>query len=288
MLVSYVSQMDTKVASYRYRMLIPGAELEKLGHEVFVGPLPWHEADLVVFAKDFNPNEIAMAKIAKSRGAKVVYDLCNWVENEHYRLMCEIADDLVTTCDPLAEIIREKTGKRPWVIDDPYEFPAREPHFKADPLRLLWYGHKSNLQSFSDLVPSLRGLDAEVEVISNRAAPMITQWSPSAVKDGLARADIVMITTSHGDINSANRITEAANGGCFVVAQPLTSYKPYADSMWLGDIRDGIDWAVAHKDEINDRIKAAQIVAARDFSPSLIAEKWEQVFKYRPLITGTN
>ena len=64
----------------------------------------------------------------------------------------------VTTSTPaLAEVLRTMDARDIRVITDPYEGPRGEPAWrpKADRLKVLWFGHLSNLDTTDGLVEEL-------------------------------------------------------------------------------------------------------------------------------------
>ena len=50
--------------------------------------------------------------------------------------------------------------------------------------------------------------------------------------------------------------------------------------MWIGeDMKEGIEWALAHRDEIPERIAAAQKYISQYYSPEVIGQQWEKIFE---------
>ncbi len=172
-------QVDSDMASARYRVIIPAMQLDALGHAVMIDTIPADpaltmdpaalDADVVVFSKSFNVNNEALAMGLRQRGIRVVFDLCdNLFEHvihgtkyrEHAINMCRIADVIVTSTTHLAELVRKQCGLLAEVITDPLEGPHGQAHFmpKFPRAKLLWFGHQSNWSSLASVLPSLAEL----------------------------------------------------------------------------------------------------------------------------------
>lgn len=172
-------KIDSDLASARYRVIIPGTQLARRGHQVGIGTIPVDPravvdpetvtADAVVFSKSVNPNNEKLASSLRERGACVVLDLCdNYFEHaghgaqfrDHNIAMCKLATRVVTSTPTLAAAIREHTGIEATIITDPVEGTrcdaAFEPRFPR--VKLLWFGHQSNWPSLAETLPSLAAL----------------------------------------------------------------------------------------------------------------------------------
>jgi glycosyltransferase involved in cell wall biosynthesis len=85
-------------------------------------------------------------------------------------------------------------------------------------------------------------------------------------------AGLVIIPTGRRQTKSANRAVEAIRRGLFVVAEPLPAYSDLG--IWIGDIAQGIEWALSHKEEAMERVRISQEYVEKTFSPRRIAEQW--------------
>lgn len=148
---------DRKIASLRYRVEAPVRALQARGHQVEIFD-PRHERryDCVVFAKAYKAEDRALAAAVRSRGGRVVFDLCdNHFHNPDdlpkYRQaredlldMLSVSQAIVCATPTLATAVREEApwAAEPFVIGDPVErlptAAASLPPF--DGLRLLWFG----------------------------------------------------------------------------------------------------------------------------------------------------
>src|SRR5688572_30304824 len=107
----------SQLASARYRVLMPAAQLDRLGHAVQVatlppGPVPpgfmQVPCDVLVFSKSFRPEHESLLDAMRARGVKIVADYCddhfNDPEIGPWQLkLARGADQLVTATAAMAE-----------------------------------------------------------------------------------------------------------------------------------------------------------------------------------------
>lgn len=246
------------LASSRYRALIPAAQLKTLGiHEghdwLVIGKHGW----------DWDKQTL---------GYKLVcFDVCDdhfdGPDGDHYKLGIRRAD--LVTCNSLemARVIRDRTGRTAVVIPDPYEQPQRPPKIHE---RLLWFGHQSNLV---DLLPWIEDLK-NLEIVSGGRVNGVTTWSPEAMERAFERAGLVVIPTGKSMAKSGNRAIESIRRGLFVVAGYLPAYSDLG--IYIGNIADGVEWALNNKDEVVNRIVCAQHYVQKEYSPARIGKLWKQ------------
>lgn len=176
-------------------------------------------------------------------------------------------------------------------------------------LRLLWFGHESNWESLAALLPRLRPLTArhpiEVHVVTSCRPEIaslcervnrdnspsmrvrLSAWSTGKVWDSLKECDIVVLPSRVDDpakaVKSANRLIEGLRAGRFVCANPVPSYQEFSRYAWIGeDITAGIEWALSHRQEVMERLKAGQEHLSRHCSPEAIARLWEAALADQP------
>lgn len=263
MKVSFLT-FGPEIASSRYRQLIPSAQLQSLGVEVGPG------GDILVCAKHGWPLNLIEGY------EKVVFDVCDdhfkTSDDSFYHAMIGRADRTVCNSAAMQWKIWKETGKTAHIIPDPYEMAEREPSFGDG---LLWFGHESNLGDLYREVPNLKGY--KLAVVSKAVVPGITPWSPQTCQDALDNCAVVILPTGRSPCKSANRMIEAIRRGKFVVANPLPAYAEFEPFMWIGDIREGVDWAIENEGEILDRVKAAQDYVRDKYSPETIGKMWHEL-----------
>ena len=244
------------LASSRYRAMIPAQQLHKLGVD--------EGKDWLVIGKhgwDWEQETAGYGRIC--------FDICDdhfgtkW--EPHYRLGIESANIVTCNSGEMARVIEAQTGKTAIIIPDPYEQPERQARIND---KLLWFGHQSNLQ---DIVPWLEKLP-NLEVISGAKINGITQWSPEVMDRAFDRCGLVVIPTGKSLAKSGNRAIESLRRGLFVVAGYLPSYADLG--IYIGDIGDGVKWALSHKEEVLYRTIRAQEYIRAEYSPERIAQLW--------------
>jgi len=329
--------LTSDLASVRYRITLPAAVLERGGWHSRVTHLGPHanrqtllarfgDADAVVFGKligtgpDFAADSQRMLDLAAElsrRGTRVLADFSDdhFVHPQFgpfFNSLVQLADCAVAPTPGLAELLQEAGARRVAVVTDPVEGMRGEPAVRdvgsrpvsaSAPLRILWFGHPTNLDTLRFLLPSLENLardapltltlvtapDAGAERLvaqiteawqSMSGAARFVRWSPDAVFDGLRETDLVVIPSNPHDprrsVKSPNRFTESVWAGRFVAANPLPAYEKLSEAGWVGeDLAEGIRWYLAHPGDALARIRVGQALIEREYSPDAIAEAWK-------------
>ena len=256
--ISFIHSGDETAASYRYRAATPAKWLG--------GSLNDLTADTLVFAKP-QANELMDMARAKARGAWVVVDFCDdhfdWV---HYADALRLADAVTCPTQAMAARIKE-LGKDAVVVPDGYESQQFTPHCNGT--NLLWFGHAVNKHSLERIMPDLEGY--QLRVVSNFGGTI--PWSPEVMDVEFARADIVVLPATD-EKKSSNRTLEAIRRGCFVVAEPHPAIN-HIPGIWLGNIKEGIEWARQNRQEANQRTGTAQRFVATAYSRQTLAPVWK-------------
>lgn len=220
-----------------------------------------------------------LKEVARLKG-KLLWDVCDdhfdsvWAE--YYKALPKMVHAVTCTTEYLKDRILAETGVTATVISDPLEFERREPLISG-PKKLFWYGHSSNLKPLFDL--DLK--DYDVLMVSNLKEPWCIEWSEEAMKQGYSWCDCVILPVKSAGgadwrAKSPNRMTEAINAGRFVVAADMPGYRPYG--MWLGDIREGLEWVRSNPSEALERLKTAQSLVTKLHDQKVIASQWKQLF----------
>lgn len=266
--ISFIHKGGPGLASYRYRAEIPAGELENASLNDLT-------ADVLIFAKPAF-EELAEVRQARALGKRVIVDFCDdhFDKLPHYAEMARLADAVACPTAVMAEIIKQKTGKEAHVIPDPFEYPEVAPHCNG--AKLLWFGHGLNLPSLGRVMPDLQTY--ALRVVSN--IPGTIQWSKETMLREFLDADIVIIPAT-ATYKSANRAIEAIRQGCFVAAEPHPSLENIP-GIWIGDIKEGIEWSIQNQEEANRWICEAQLFVEERYSPRTLAYAW------RTIILGQN
>jgi glycosyltransferase involved in cell wall biosynthesis len=324
------AEWDCPLASVRYRVLAPARWLVNEGHVcnwLLLSELERTDpesrqrvsallgADVVVISKVLAGGSVAALERAASAGAQVVVDLCD----DHfdtpelsatYFELCNQADMLTASTTTMAEVIRDRTGRKAAIIDDPFEGPLGHPHFcprvLSNEVRLAWFGHPVNFDTILAMLPGLKSLSRELPLelhvvtdlnaakqspllaelqraVDQRLQLRLTPWSLQATWQALAQCDLVVIPSLPSAkklVKSPNRVVEGIRSGRLVLAYPLPAHQELAPGLWLGDdMAAGIRAALADPRAALETIIAGQSIIARRFSPQRIAQRWEAVLE---------
>ena len=250
-MIGYCVPVLPQLASYRLRVDIPSKHLG-MPHRIGVG-------DVSFFFKSGNPT------LARRLGP-VVYDVVNaHFHDPDYRAMCEIAEVVTCSSTAMVGIIKEATGRDAVVIPDPYENKECPP--AVDGGRVLWFGHQANIASLKPYADLNVGVcTADAWTLENEAA-------------ALASAGVVLLTGSNPGASS-NRPVKAIRAGRFVVVPEdcPESWRELSEYLWIGDVREGVKWAFANREEACSKVLAGQTYIKSRFSPQLIGSQWADLF----------
>ncbi|WP_372786476.1 hypothetical protein [Phenylobacterium sp.] len=313
--------ITSNLASLRYRVLSPIRELDpaRYSHQLTAVSETTPEnlkdkalqADIVVFSKSFLPSNEALAERAKSLGGRVIFDVCDDHYRHpsfgpHYQRMSALADQMVCSTAEMAKVARAYSSGEPVVIADPYEGPSGTPAFSPEePLRLLWFGHPSNLDSLEAALGDLIGYASSQPIaltVLTQLTDAITDgcrqvsarhvgrfvmsarpWSLDAQWRELAACDAVIIPTlnaSEKRVKSANRMVEALWAGRPVVAQPLPAYLDF--ERWAPThptLSEGCRWLAANLKDVPGLISQAKSYIEERHAPAALAREWARVLE---------
>lgn len=268
MKVGYCVPITPHMASYRLRVAIPAP---LLGCEYEIGCM----GSPTFFYKHFE-GDLDLARSSGPFVFDVVNDHFMGKFADHYQTMCGWAAQVTCSSAAMADTIMKRTGMDAIVIDDPWENEERPAKCKGR--EVLWFGHAANLPSLFAAADKLANMPVVLVVCTNGGHANTLLWSPESERRSLERAAVVLMTGNNPGASS-NRIVKALRAGRFVVTRGGTpawdEFKPY---VWIGDVREGIEWAFANREEACAKIKAGQEYVRERNSPTLIARKWMEVF----------
>ena len=249
----------------------------------------------------------------KAAGGHVVADVCDYPFAKKSKTVVDFYEQVLPLCDAvtvnsvrMAEMMAPHVPRPPQVIEDAILDAPCPPRFAPDAtLKLLWFGHQSNLRYLEPVIDALTaysarqrcrlvvvtapgfGVEQAARQINARHAPRFEvrfkPWSAEATRVALAHCDLVLIPGDpHDPLKagvSSNRLAEALQAGRLPVASPMASYRSFSDAAWLGDdLIAGIGWAVAHPDEVLARIRCGQSRVADTLSADVVGRQWCSLF----------
>jgi hypothetical protein len=257
-------------------------------------PRRWCEALLrrrriLVFQKVESSRAVRLARLARRAGTKVVVAQSDPRESPLYPL----ADALVVSSRELGRVLGTRCAAPIEVIEDCLEYPREvgvEPSSRREGMRLLWVGHRFNYPALEPLRELLARPElADIELITISDHPEASRpWSPETVLEAMHAADVAVVPsdeTPAARAKSNNRLTLFMGVGLPVVATPLPSYREAAThgkDAYLA--REPEAWAQALRELRDPAIRRRVGEAAREtawsrFAPSLVADRWEALFR---------
>jgi len=260
MKVGYCVPLLPVLASYRLRVALPSPHL---GMPYVLGDA----ADVTFFYKQGDHNR------AQRLDCPVVFDVVNdhftGSHSTHYRGMCAVADVVTCASPGMAGIVREHTGRDAVVIDDPYE--DEEEEVRCDGSRVLWFGHSANIKSLAPYTDT-----AGLVVCCN--IPGVIPWTRSNERQCLREAAVVLLTGSNVGASS-NRVVKALRAGRLVVTPGgIPAWDEFAEWIWVGDVREGIEWALDNREEACRKVKQGQAWIRERYSPASLGKRWGSLF----------
>jgi hypothetical protein len=241
---------------------------------------------------------------------------------DFYRRVAELSRVWICSSTALAETAQRFAKCAVRVYPEPTELPAGTPrvpqrrwrgrfavwvarrsHIGLDPwrLRLLWFGHPSNVLSLIGVLPELRTVARDIPValecvtqpgteLDQLATPAsigsaaelrleVSAWSLEYMPSALEACDAVLLPQRVNDpakrSKSNNRLVDALNAGRFCVAHPIPSYEQLRDYAWVGDsIETGLRWLLQHPAQAQQCLIAGQQYIREHHSAEALADFW--------------
>jgi len=312
------------VASVRYRVTSTAAAVGRQGVDcklTYLGPSVnrrtlferFSDADAVVFGKLFTTPETNERQLAqaldliaqlRARNTAVLADY----SDDHfshpllgpaYRALANAVDRVTASTPGMAEIVASYTAVPVSVVTDLVEGPRGVAHVaERPPLRLLWFGHPTNLGTLEYGLPQIERVKTDVPhsltLLTTPAADAkrcaenvgarFRPWSAAAVFEELRACDGVIIPSNPHDpgkaVKSPNRFTESVWAGRLVLAHALPAYQPLAQAGWVGDdLGEGLKWYAGNAAAALQRIREGQDMVAQRHSPEAIGATWKRVIE---------
>lgn len=271
---------DGRMASYRLRCALPAEFLKTRGWDITVDE---GEPDILIVGKPW-AEMVAGLEGAKRQGVKVVVDICD----DHfahpqlgapYAQAVRLADAVTCATAVLAERVQAATGRAAVVIGDPIEFERAEPH--ANDMAAIWFGSVINLQPMQRFWPYLHKVTDRVTVVTdgNNGLPHVP-WSLENLERELGRASVALLPTKIGhEYKSPNRLCTALAKGCWAAVEPHPAYAPWAHLLNPHGVMDGLREMKDSLPSINERVREAQDIAFRLYSPEVVGQQWHNLLE---------
>lgn len=173
-------------------------------------------------------------------------------------------------------------------------------------LKLVWYGNTVNWPAMQRWAQELAPLSQTqpfvlwlvtsptdavqsfVRDFNARHAPAalaeLIEWDEQTQWDVVRDADIVLLPSDPSDpkknVKTSNRLVDALNMGRAVVASPLPSYQPFANSVRLTDQPlDGVRWWLEQGSEATPQLQQGQGAARALAGLAVVSDAWKNAME---------
>ena len=138
---------------------------------------------------------------------------------------------------------------------------------------------------------TVHAVTAKPDRASKRLGHLIEQkklimysWDFKTQGDIVRQSDIVILPLPQDmplvQVKSPNRLIDGLQQGRFVIAnEGVDSYTKLKDYIYLGNIKDGLKWALNNKEQVLEKIKLGQKYIQENHSPEIIGSKWIETEK---------
>lgn len=186
----------SRLASYRYRMIIPAKELKKRGHEVLAigvssaaGGYEYavqqlQHADVVVFGKMLELTlQARLLDAARKANIGAVVDVCDDYfagspAGQFYASVVASGDAVSVASRVLAARVAAVTGRSASVIVDPCDGALGAPKWAPGAtLEAVWFGHETNLIGLDKALGGIAASGIALRlVIVTAGTPEVLEW----------------------------------------------------------------------------------------------------------------
>ncbi len=110
------------------------------------------------------------------------------------------------------------------------------------------------------------------------------QWSYELQGQIVRESDMVILPLPQNmplvEVKSPNRVIDGIQQGRFVLTNDgVDSYKNLNNFIHIGNIKDGLNWALNNKEQVLEKIKLGQEYIKNNHSPEVIGKKWIETEK---------
>ena len=258
--------------SYRSRARLVGKCIENIGQAF--------NNDMVVLGRIHTEKDV---ESLRNNNIRYIHDICDnkwpmleklWANTNQY------ATAITTTCYKLRDLIESKVNKEVFVIPDPTEREEEPIKFAPNLARLnaVYYGSAGNLEQINWSNIDLKNVD--LKIISNKG-PIF--WDYKTQGEFVRQSDLVLLPVNNDhemtQYKGNNRPIDALRQGKFVITNAtIPSWQLLTNFIWLGDINDGIKWAINNPKEVIKKVEAGQKFVRNNYTPEKISKEWERVY----------
>jgi hypothetical protein len=241
----------------------------------------------VVFQKVHKGAAPLLMAALRSTGRRIVYVECDYRRQLRFS---RYVHAFVAPSERLAHDIQCRTQVPTTCIPDPVEFWHHDSLLTQwqpkQRYRMIWVGHRTNWGQIEGLKRELRanGIESfEIVTVSNHRDADV-KWSLDAVRDELSRADLAIIPVGadlRSTMKSHNRATMFMAAGIPVIVSESPVYEKLVEDGVTGFVFKTAQDLTSLPSRLAtaglvDRVRAAAMKRARDYSIENVAGLWKQ------------
>lgn len=257
--------------SYRARARLVGKCIDNIG-QAFAN-------DIVVLGRIHKEKDV---ESLRNNNISYIHDICDnkWPELEKlWSNTNEHAIAITTTCSELKKLIETKTDKPVYIVPDPTEREQEPINFETKKVyNACYYGSYGNLKQIDWNKYDLSKVN--LQKMSDQGP--IT-WSFEAQGKMVRESDLVLLPVNNDHAMTKykghNRPIDAIRQGKFVITNAtIPSWVKLKDYMWVGDINEGIKWAINNPNEVIKKVGDGQSFVEEFYTPEKVSTIWEWVY----------
>ena len=297
---------SSSIASFRLRLSYLNEAAKQCGYSITSDLSINYSADIFYISKITRDKQKEITNIIqkiKKTNKQILVDYTDDIlegnydeeRKEVYEELMKINSIFVVPVEGLSKKL-EKRGKKIFVIPDGIDsIPNIEPYNKHNnKINVLWNGHSSNINSLLRVISNeLFDFSYNLHIVSNLNSFQILKevklkntpkcklighiWSINKLQHISKNCDLAILP-SDKIWASANRLVTNFRLGLPVIAETISSYKPYSDYYCDFDKED-VSEMFSSQEKWYELIQRAQKKTQKDFSNEKLVSMWKRLFK---------
>lgn len=297
---------NSPIASFRLRLSYVDEAAKQCGFKVTSDLSINYSADIFYISKitkDIQKEILYTIQEVKKTKKHILVDYTDDILGGNYdKERMEIYEELmkvnsvfIVPVDGLSSKLKERQ-KKTFVIPDGIDnIPNIEPCNKNNKvINVLWNGHSTNIYSLLRVISKdLAGYDFNLHVVSNSSSFQILRetkikiipkcklighiWSINKLQEVSKFCNFAIIP-SDKVWASANRLVTNFRLGLPIVAETISSYKPYSD-YYCDFEKEAISDMFKSQEKWFESVRQAQIQITKDFSSEKLVKLWKSLLK---------
>ena len=308
----FISPFDPKefknspIASFRLRLSYVEEAAKQCGYKITSDLSINYSADIFYISKitkDIQKEILYTIQEVKKTKKHILVDYTDDILGGKYdKERMEIYEELmkmnsvfIVPIDGLSNKLKER-GKKTFVIPDGIDnIPNSEPSNKNNKLiNVLWNGHSTNINSLLRVISKdLVNYDFNLHIVSNSSSFQILRetkikimpkcklighiWSIKKLQEVSKFCNFAIIP-SDKIWASANRIATNFRLGLPVIAETISSYRPYSD-YYCDFEKEAISEMFKSQEKWYELVKQAQTQIKKDFNSERLINSWKSLLK---------